>query len=367
MIEDKLIIRKEEPSDIPQTDAMVRRAFYNKFNPGADEPLLMQKLRAHADYLPELSRVAVLDGRVVGGIFYSKAWIETDKGRTDIVTFGPLCVDHALKNHGIGGRLLRETLPLVKAAGYPGVALVGEKDYYPKFGFRQGGTFGLVCPYGRDNPHFLALELKENGLHIPDGMFVESPCFAALPRDEADALDARFPFIAKVRRPCQWSYDNAEDEKNGYHLEYAILFPRVFEALWTEYIDYLSVFDAELKAHEKEMLAHIRKRVSAAGYVIFAREEPIGLMVCSGPEKPDEGYAIYLEEIYLKPAYRNRGIGKDILLRMQRQQEGDMGFCAYKNNENAVAVWEHILNTAGLQYDRCDERGKWWFYAVRKR
>ena len=65
---DHLIIRKETNHDYHETEHMVMRAFWNIHGPGCDEHLLVHKLREAPEYLPELSRVAELDGRIVGAI-----------------------------------------------------------------------------------------------------------------------------------------------------------------------------------------------------------------------------------------------------------------------------------------------------------
>ena len=70
-----IILRKETKEDYYNTEHMTMRAFWNLHGPGCNEHLLVHKLRESEDYIPELSRVAELDGRIVGAIFYSKAFV----------------------------------------------------------------------------------------------------------------------------------------------------------------------------------------------------------------------------------------------------------------------------------------------------
>ena len=65
-------IRKETPQDYYETEAMTRRSFYNVYGPGCDEHLLVHKLRTHKDYLPDCSRVALVDGKIAGTIMFFK-------------------------------------------------------------------------------------------------------------------------------------------------------------------------------------------------------------------------------------------------------------------------------------------------------
>ena len=67
-----IIIRKETKEDFYNTELMTMRAFWNIHGPGCNEHLMVNKLRSAEEYLPELSRVAELDGKIVGAIFYSK-------------------------------------------------------------------------------------------------------------------------------------------------------------------------------------------------------------------------------------------------------------------------------------------------------
>ena len=66
-------IRKETQKDYHETEEMTRRSFYNVYGPGCDEHLLVHKLRNADCYLDDISRVAELDGEIVGTIMYSKA------------------------------------------------------------------------------------------------------------------------------------------------------------------------------------------------------------------------------------------------------------------------------------------------------
>ena len=69
----ELIIRPETPDDYRATECMVQRAFWNIHCPGCNEHVLVRLIRESEDYLPQFSRVAELDGKIVGAIFYTKA------------------------------------------------------------------------------------------------------------------------------------------------------------------------------------------------------------------------------------------------------------------------------------------------------
>ena len=137
----------------------------------------MHKLRASKEYLPELSRVAELDGKIVGAILYSKAWICDEDTIHEIVTFGPLAVEPTAQSLGVGGLLLRETLKLAKEAGYPGVCILGEPAYYPKHGFVTCDHYGITDGQGNNFDALMAYELQENGFADIKGKLKEADVF----------------------------------------------------------------------------------------------------------------------------------------------------------------------------------------------
>ena len=67
-----MIIREERIEDYKQTEWMTMRAFWNIHGPGCNEHLLVHKIRESKDYLPKLSRVAEIDGKIVGAIFLQR-------------------------------------------------------------------------------------------------------------------------------------------------------------------------------------------------------------------------------------------------------------------------------------------------------
>lgn len=360
-----IVIRQEEPSDYFETESMVRRSFFNKFTPGCNEHLLVHEMRGSLDYLHCFSRVAVVSGKIVGVIMYFAAKIVSGRGETEVVSFGPLAVDHAYKNKGIGTRLLDETIPLVREAGYPGIVIFGEPDYYPKHGFVRAGSLGLRTADGKVFDSFLAYELYPGALEIEGGRFIEPEWIENLPETVPEDIEAKFEPFAKAVRPCQWSYDNATDEKDGYHLEYAVKNPRMFRRMFLDYVDELATFDPSLAGCSRdELLEDITTNVWKTPYVVCMGDTPVGILVTSvpGPDDEEDGCNAYFEEVYIKPEYRGRHIAKDIFVRYLKAQKGSMGFCVIKENSRAIALWEGLLTENGYSFNRFSADQTMWFY-----
>lgn len=222
---EEIIIRKETPEDYHNTEHMVMRAFWNIHDPGCNEHYLVHKLRDAEEYLPELSRVAELDGKIVGAIFYSKAKIVDGDTVHEILTFGPLAVEPCCFSMGIGAKLLEETSALAKEAGYPGIVICGEPAYYPRHGFRTCDQFGIVHPELGNFDAFLALPLNEDFAHI-HGLFYEAPVFGECENaDEIEAFSKAFPYYKPLRLACQWLHEErlgriCEVRKNSFRIRF---------------------------------------------------------------------------------------------------------------------------------------------------
>jgi predicted N-acetyltransferase YhbS len=195
----------ESPEDFYASELLAQRAFWNKHHPGCDEHLLVHKLRGDAAYLPEISRVAEADGKIVGSIMYSRSRVVNENNQaTEVITFGPLCVDPDYQGLGIGGLLLNETLRLAKDAGFRAIIIYGEPDYYPRFGFKTCDHFGITTPEGKNFDAFMGIELVPDGFKEVQGKFYEAEVFQNLPPGEVDAYSQKFPLLEKQHFPFQW-------------------------------------------------------------------------------------------------------------------------------------------------------------------
>ena len=196
---DNLIIRAEEPADYKNTELMAMRSFFNKYGPAADEHFLIRIIRESKDYIPQISRIAEYNGRIVGAVYYTKAWIVDGDVAHDIVTFGPLAVEPTMEGNDIGGALMRETIKLAKEAGFAGIALMGEPYYYPRFGFERGSKYGITDEQGNSFDALMVLPLNNDFSNIK-GKLIESKDFEKLEDKERLAkINEEFPKYRVVK------------------------------------------------------------------------------------------------------------------------------------------------------------------------
>ncbi|MDF2907325.1 MAG: GCN5-related N-acetyltransferase [Herbinix sp.] len=201
---EEITIRMETEADWYDVELMTQHAFWNKHRLGCDEHYLVHRLRQDEDYLPELSRIAVKDGVVIGCIMYSKARVVEGEVVHDILTFGPLCVEPKWQGSGVGELLLRETMQIAADKGYKGIVIFGEPDYYPRIGFKTCDHYQITTADGKNFDAFMGIELVEDGLKDIKGKFYESEVFEHLPKEEVEEFNKKFPQLHKIKYPGQW-------------------------------------------------------------------------------------------------------------------------------------------------------------------
>ncbi|MDB1922409.1 N-acetyltransferase [Clostridium tertium] len=201
---ENLIIRKEREEDHFNVEYMTKRAFWNLHVPGCSEHYLVHILRKNDDYIEELSRVAEINGEIVGAIMYSKSYVTDGIKKTEVLTFGPLCVEPSYQNKGIGKALLETTMDLARKAGHKAIIIYGEPEYYPKFGFKTCDNFGITTKDSKNFSAFMGIELINDGLKDVHGKFFESKVFENLDTEKVEEFDKQFPYMQKLKLPGQW-------------------------------------------------------------------------------------------------------------------------------------------------------------------
>jgi putative acetyltransferase len=170
-------IEPETAADHDAIRAVVRAAF----DTHVEVADLVDLIRASPQSVPGLSLVARLDGEVVGHVMLSHAELEEEDGvRREVLTLSPLAVAPAHQGRGIGSTLVLAGLAAAEAAGENLVLLEGSPRYYPRFGFRDCRTLGIVI----DLPEWAS---PDSGMAYPLAAYDESlrgrlvypPAFAA--------------------------------------------------------------------------------------------------------------------------------------------------------------------------------------------
>lgn len=143
-------IRPEQAAD----DETILNLQMAAFGPGAAARAAF-RVREQAPHDPALSFVLCREGTILGSVRQTHIMVGEAAG----LLLGPLVVDPAHKNNGIGRALVRHALDAAKEAGERFIILVGDAPYYSPLGFGKcvGGRVKMPGPV--DPARLLAAEL----------------------------------------------------------------------------------------------------------------------------------------------------------------------------------------------------------------
>ena len=164
-----MILRHEGVADIVAITEVTMAAFEHHPISQQTEHFIVKALR-DAGALT-VSLVAEIDKRVVGHIAFSPVTISD--GTPGWYGLGPVSVLPAYQRQGIGKSLITEGLSLLKEMNGRGCALVGDPDYYRRFGFRN---YPQLVHEGVPPEVFLALPFTDR---VPEGIVVFHDAFRA--------------------------------------------------------------------------------------------------------------------------------------------------------------------------------------------
>lgn len=163
----KVQIRKEQLSDVGSIEALVRESFSSAPHSGFNEHLIVNGLRKAGAL--SISLTAVTSQKLVGYVAISPVTISD--GTPGWYGLGPICVKPDEQGKGIGSQLMRESLQKLKSIGARGCVVLGEPEYYGRFGFKHRPELTLA-----DVPqeYFQAILLEGE---LPHGKVMYPPAF----------------------------------------------------------------------------------------------------------------------------------------------------------------------------------------------
>jgi putative acetyltransferase len=134
-----VLIRTEERGDIEDIFKVTHDAFTGKAYSSGTEAQIINQLRNDGDLT--LSMVAVNNDGIVGHIAFSPVTIQGKHNHW--FGLGPVSVVPHLQRQGIGTTLINAGLLKMQDSDACGVALIGNPDYYCRFGFTSNNQ--LTC------------------------------------------------------------------------------------------------------------------------------------------------------------------------------------------------------------------------------
>ena len=109
-----MVIRQETPNDYNEIYDLVKEAFATADHADGNEQDLVTELRKGSAFLPELSLVAEIDGKLAGHIMFTKASV----GNDPVLVLAPLSVKPEYQNKGVNGLLFSDLIRTYNAKGY---------------------------------------------------------------------------------------------------------------------------------------------------------------------------------------------------------------------------------------------------------
>lgn len=156
----RVLVRQEQPGDVEIVRVIVAAAFARPDAPDqiTVEVTLLDELRADEGWLPPLSLVAAepASGEVVGHVVCTRGSVD---GKSAL-GLGPLAVRPDRQRRGVGPALMHSVLGAADALGEALVALLGEPEFYGRYGFRGSSEYGVAPPDPRWGSYFQVRTLR---------------------------------------------------------------------------------------------------------------------------------------------------------------------------------------------------------------
>jgi predicted N-acetyltransferase YhbS len=158
------VIRAERASDVAAREALLDACF------GANRHTrTCQRLRDGRAPAEGLALSVVRQERQARLVGTVRLW-HVSAGGIPALVLGPLAVDGACRDLGIGAALMNQALVAAKARGHGAVILLGDAPYYARFGFSAAKTGELSLPGPFERDRLLGLELRDGALDGAWGM-----------------------------------------------------------------------------------------------------------------------------------------------------------------------------------------------------
>ncbi len=202
-------IRNEQIKDYRSAEEVARDAFWNLYDPGTDIHAVINQLRLHEDFIPEMTFVIEKDGEIIGGIYSTKSKIiRNNAEEMATITFGPVFIVPKYHRQGMGKKMITHAIEAAKRSGYKAIAILGYPYHYKPYGFVSGKEYNISSEDGKFYSGLQILELEEKALDNIKGYAVFSDAYEVDP-GFAEEYDKEFPIKEKKVEPSQKEYEIA--------------------------------------------------------------------------------------------------------------------------------------------------------------
>lgn len=132
--------RAVREQDWPQIYSLIERVFLRK-----DEAQFMRDLQEKQDLV--YTKVIDRNGEITGVIAFSRLKISSSDVSHDALVMAPFAIDPLWQGHGLGSQLIKDSHKDLIAAKEKIAFVLGEEDYYGRFGYSSATANAYSGPY----------------------------------------------------------------------------------------------------------------------------------------------------------------------------------------------------------------------------
>lgn len=154
-----ITIRMENEKDFEEINKLVIESFTKgtDYSDGTDVVALIKEIRSGQYYIPELSLVAEINGKIVGHFMFShfplsaaakKADYDRSIKKTETVMLAPVSVHSDYFRQGVGSTMIKLGIEKVKEKGYKGIQVEGNPQFYNTLGFITSSKYNIYPTSG---------------------------------------------------------------------------------------------------------------------------------------------------------------------------------------------------------------------------
>ena len=193
-------IRLERKSDYGKVENLVRNSFWNLYRPGAYEHFIVHELRNDDSFIKNLAFVIEKDSLIIGHINYSMGKLTCDNNVENAAVLGPVAIDINYQNQGFGSELIRHTLKIAEKDGIGYVFVIGDENYYSRFGFESASKYNIYLEgtdFDEENPFFMIKIFDRDKISLKQAIF-KIPEVFNVNESEVDEFDKKFEYKEKL-------------------------------------------------------------------------------------------------------------------------------------------------------------------------
>ena len=130
------------------------------------EAEVMQRVRNESAFHP-ISLIAERDQTIIGHLLFSKVLLAGVETSELLFGLGPVSIHPKHQRQSIGSALIRDGLTTCESRGSLACFVLGNPDYYQRFGFQNAYQAGFWFKKDADNPAFQVIFWGNAEQHLP--------------------------------------------------------------------------------------------------------------------------------------------------------------------------------------------------------